>query len=155
MLPVNVAGLDYRIDVLRYPDNSTDFVVSTADAVLGIFALRLMAQTTATTFVVGQAIMEGMAPMFEGTSTRIVGDTTYAVNCVYQFTQTERKDDIVLDNATAGELLRHAVANLSGYKGDVDTLVILSAGTIQAKREGQEIHYMVGDVIFSKVNAPQ
>lgn len=155
MLPVNVDGLDYRVDVLRYPDNSTDFILSTADAVLGVLAMRLMAQTTSPTFVVGQAIPSGMGALFEGTTTRIIGEHTFAVNCVYQFTACERKDDIELTDHVVGELLRHAVANLSGYKGDVDTLVIMSAGNIRAERAGQEIHYMVGDVVFSKVDAPQ
>lgn len=155
MLSVTINSIDYRLSVVRYPDNSTDFVISQADDVLGLFSLRLMAQTDSPTFIVGQAIPSGMEPMFEGTSTRIIDNQTYAVNCVYQLNLVERTDAIELDNDTASTLLCHAVAGLSGYKGDADTLHVLSVGSIIAKQVSGEIHYMVGDVIFSKVVAPQ
>jgi hypothetical protein len=155
MLPVTINAVDYRLDVVRYPDNSTDFIISTADAVLGVFALRLMPSNPSPTFVVGQALPAGMESLLEGTTTRIVNDTTFAVNCVYQLNLVSRTDAVVLDNDTAGQLLVQAVANLSGYKGDVDTLMIMAIGDIQGKRVGNEIHYMVGDVVFSKATAPQ
>jgi len=158
MPDVLINDADFRIDTIRYPDNSTNFIVGTPDATLGMFALHLMPSIDAPAFIIGQAVVPGTESHYEGMTTRIVKGRPYVVNCVYQLHLVEREvrgAKATVDNSVAGDLLMHAVANYSGYKGDVDTLVVLAAGVIQVKQVGDELHYMVGDVVFSKAHAPQ
>lgn len=158
MSTVTLNDVVYRLDVIRFPNNATDFICSTSDDVLGILTGQLMAGQGYASFIVGQEIPAGGASLFEGIATRIVGDKTYAVNCVYQLHLCERADDVnpvVVDNELAGKLLLQAIADLSGYKGDLDSLTILAAGDLAHSIVGDEIHYMVGDIVFSKGKVPQ
>lgn len=145
---------------IRYQQGFTDFLVAVDGIPVGYFTLSLgggaVGDPSFGLFAIGQTIVPGTEANYEGNAIRIINDRQYVLNAIYQFNRTDEfaKNPVLTVDELGAELLA-IFARDSGVTVPIDQLCLMATGPMIVEPVNGKIHYMVGDIVFGKGDAPK